>query len=368
MTWQVLLEPNADTGEWSATCPALAGFVATAPSRRQALECIEAAIAGRREFTYQANGRNGGSASDGIVVFEPREQLSFGMDVLDELGIPTTSRGTNHLAFGWYGGKYSHLDWLLPVLPQTNHYCEPFGGSAAVLVNRQPSPVETYNDLDSEIVNFFKVLRERKEELVEAIVLTPFSREELTRACREDTLGLEPLERARRFYVRARQTRTGLAQTASPGRWATCRNTSRRGMGGAVSRWLGSAPDLVWIAARLLRVQIDNRPAAEVIRAYDSPDTLFYCDPPYPHESRGDSKAYAFEMTNPEHCALAAVLHGIQGKAAVSGYRCDLMDQLYGTWKRIDAPEKLCHSTKELRQEALWINYELPDGLLDGAS
>src|SRR5271155_2319124 len=64
------------------------------------------------------------------------------------------------IAFGWYGGKYSHLDWLLPLLPECHHYCEPFGGSAAVLLNRQPSPVETYNDLDNEVVNFFRVLRE----------------------------------------------------------------------------------------------------------------------------------------------------------------------------------------------------------------
>ncbi|MEL6165914.1 MAG: DNA adenine methylase, partial [Cyanobacteria bacterium J06628_3] len=73
------------------------------------------------------------------------------------------------IAFGWYGGKYSHLNWLLPLLPKTQHYCEPFGGSAAVLLNRKPSNVETYNDLDGELVNFFRVLREQKELLIEAI-------------------------------------------------------------------------------------------------------------------------------------------------------------------------------------------------------
>lgn len=82
------------------------------------------------------------------------------------------------IAFGWYGGKFSHLDWLLPLLPKTTHYCEPFGGSAAVLLNREPSPVETYNDLDGDVVNFFRVLRDDHEALIEAIGLTPFSREE----------------------------------------------------------------------------------------------------------------------------------------------------------------------------------------------
>ena len=86
------------------------------------------------------------------------------------------------IAFGWYGGKYSHLDWLLPLLPKVQHYCEPFGGSAAVLINREPSPVETYNDLDGNVVNFFKVLRDQKDALVEAIGLTPFSREEFIKA------------------------------------------------------------------------------------------------------------------------------------------------------------------------------------------
>ena len=162
--------------------------------------------------------------------------------------------GRKIIAFGWYGGKYSHLDWLLPLLPPVHHYCEPFGGSAAVLINRLPSPVETYNDIDGEVVNFFRVLRDQKERLVEAIGLTPFSREEFELALQEPTDGLTDLERARRFFVRARQVRTGLAQTASTGRWAHCRLTSRAGMAGAVSRWLGSVEDLPEIVQRLLRI------------------------------------------------------------------------------------------------------------------
>ncbi|MDN5272058.1 DNA adenine methylase [Chloroflexus sp. MS-CIW-1] len=76
------------------------------------------------------------------------------------------------IAFGWYGGKYSHLDWLLPLLPPCHHYCEPFGGSAAVLLNRDPSPVETYNDIDGEVTNFFRVLRDDPDRLIRAIGLT----------------------------------------------------------------------------------------------------------------------------------------------------------------------------------------------------
>ncbi len=263
------------------------------------------------------------------------------------------------IAFGWYGGKFSHLNWLLPLLPKCHHYCEPFAGSAAVLLNREPSPIETYNDIDGDVVNFFKVLRDQKERLVEAIGLTPFSREDFYRAVsvNGNAKQLSDLERARLFFVRARQARTGLAQTASLGRWANCRNTSRAGMSGVISRWLGSIEDLPDIALRLLRVQIENRPAVELIKLYDDRNTLFYCDPPYVHSTRGDKKAYGFEMKDIDHRALANLLNSAKGKAAVSGYRCDLMDDLYKGWRCVDAPPKRCHSVKKLRAEALWMNY-----------
>lgn len=267
------------------------------------------------------------------------------------------------IVFGWYGGKFNHLNWLLPLLPQCHHYVEPFAGSAAVLLNRDPSPVETYNDIDGEVVNFFRVLRDKTDELLKAIALTPFSREEFYHAV--STNGEQPclrrqvsdVERARRFFVRARQARTGLAQTATLGRWANCRNTSRAGMAGVVSRWLGSVEGLQDVAVRLLRVQIENRPAIDVIKLYDSPETLFYCDPPYVHMTRGDSKAYGFEMDDAAHRELAEVLWDCEGKVAISGYRCELMQELYRGWRRYDPPAKYAHSIKKPRQEALWMNY-----------
>lgn len=267
------------------------------------------------------------------------------------------------IAFGWYGGKYSHLDWLLPLLPETTHYCEPFGGSAAVLINRKPSPVETYNDIHGEVVNFFRVLREQKDALVESIGLTPFSRAEFEAAIKESTENLSDLERARRFYILARQVRTGLAQKASVGRWAHCLLTSRAGMAGAVSRWLGAVEDLPLIAQRLLRVQIENAPAIEVIKRYDSEETLFYCDPPYPHESRGDSNAYANEMTDDQHRELAELLHSVRGKVALSSYKCSLMEQLYSDWQCVEAEEKVIHSVKSTRREVLWVNYEIGENV-----
>jgi DNA adenine methylase len=269
-------------------------------------------------------------------------------------------RSKKLIAFGWYGGKFSHLKWLLPLLPECHHYCEPFGGSAAVILNRKPALIETYNDLDGEVVNFFRVLREQQEELIRKISLTPFSREEFSIACELDP-NIEDIERARRFYIRARQVRTGLAQRASLGRWANCKDTSRAGMSGVISRWLGGVKQLDNIAERLIRVQIENRPAIEVIKLYDSPQTLFYCDPPYLHETRGDTSSYGFEMTDEDHTKLAQILNNVTGKVAISNYQCELMDKLYPSphWNKHFADYKTIHSTKDKRQEVLWTNYKI---------
>ncbi len=264
------------------------------------------------------------------------------------------------IVFGWYGGKFSHLDELLPLLPECHHYCEPFAGSGSVLINREPSPIETYNDIDGEVVNFFRVLRDQHEELIRGIALTPFSREEYYGAIYCRTKEISDVERARRFYIRARQTRTGLAQTASLGRWANCKDTSRAGMSGVVSRWLGGVDALDDIAQRLLRVQIENRPAIDVIRLYDSSKTLFYCDPPYLHATRGDAKAYEFEMDENQHHEFAEAVNTCKGLVAVSGYDHPLMDDFFkpGSWFKTFGPDKTIHSTKGIRREVLWTNYE----------
>lgn len=290
------------------------------------------------------------------------------MDIVSsELVPPVNSTGTGRrivkkrsrrqIAFGWYGGKYSHLDFILPLLPRDGvHFCDVFGGSAAVLLNVEPYPVETYNDLDSELVNFFETLRNQGPKLMKVIGLTPFSREELLLACTPEK-GLTKLERARRFYIRARQTRTGLAQKSSEGRWAHCVLTSRAGMSGAVSRWLGSVEKLPEIAQRFQRVQIENAPAVDVIQRYDTKDTVFYVDPPYVHSARGDSSVYGFEMTNEDHEELAEVLNQVNGRVVLSGYKTELYDRLYSFWNRIDDEHRICHSVRKKRQESAWLNF-----------
>ena len=135
-------------------------------------------------------------------------------------------------------------------------------------------------------------------------------------------------------------------------------------MSGVISRWLGGVEALPEIADRLLRVQIENRPAQDVIKLYDSPNTLFYCDPPYVHSTRGDSRAYGYEMTDDEHRSLAVILNRAKGKVAISNYDGELMNQLYSSprWRKTTAPPRTNHATKGIRIEVLWTNYDLKEG------
>jgi DNA adenine methylase len=262
------------------------------------------------------------------------------------------------IAFGYYGGKYSHLDWLLPLLPTQGitHYCEPFAGSGAVLINREPSLVETYNDLDGEVVNFFRVLREQKDVLIAQLELTPFSRLEYVQALNV-TEKISDLERARRFYIRARQTMLGLAQSASPGRWAYCIEPG----GTAVQRWNNGIPKLADVANRLLRVQIENLPALDIINRYDTPNTLFYIDPPYVFSTRnGASNEYSNELTDDDHSKLAQALMVCRGKVAVSGYDGGLYRDLYKGWHMTAEKQRISWASPDraMRQEVLWTNYD----------
>lgn len=269
--------------------------------------------------------------------------------------------GRGKIAFGWYGGKFSHLSWLLPLLPKCHHYIEPFGGSGAVLLNREPSPVETYNDLNGEVVNFFKVLRNQGEDLIRMLSFTPFSRAEYLESL-DPTEDASELERARRFYVRTRQSFFGLSESASPGRWAYCKNTSRQGMSCSVSRWINGIPGLEEITGRLMRVQIECLPALDLIKKYDDPAALFYVDPPYHTAARSCKKAYGqFEFTDEQHAELAEVLLHCKAHVAISGYSCPDMDDLYRDWHKSEAPAKRINSSVKggIRTECLWTNYEV---------
>lgn len=272
--------------------------------------------------------------------------------------------------FPYYGGKHRHLGFILPRLPRTEQYVEPFGGSAAVLLSREPSPVETYNDIDGDLATFFRVLRDRPDELVSKLEATPYSREQYEQAIEAaGDSSLSDLERARLFFVRAAQVYSGLAQYATPGRWSYSRSSSVREMSNAVAGWWKDIEDLPAVADRLRRVQIECDDALEVIERYDHEDTLIYADPPYPMSTRGDAgcgttkaTAYGYEMEDDEHRELAEVLRQAEGKVAVSTYRNDLYDDELEDW-HVTTAGQAGISTKhgaehDEREEALYTNYD----------
>ena len=264
------------------------------------------------------------------------------------------------IAFGYYGGKFSQLGWLLPLLPRAQHYCEPFGGSAAVLLNREPAPLETYNDLYGDIVHFFRMLRDHRDELLRRVAMTPYAREEYTLSMGSGSLPEDPLERARRFYVRLRQCVFGQVQDATDGRWGYCLNDSRRGMSSAVSKWWSGMDGLEAIAERLMRVQFEHAPAMEIIPRYDTPDTLFYCDPPYLPSTHQSACVYENAMSLEDYAALADALNACQGKVALSGYDDPIMQDWFSSrngWFKTVQSAKSTPLSKGLRTEVLWTNY-----------
>ncbi|WP_400205835.1 DNA adenine methylase [Candidatus Methanomassiliicoccus intestinalis] len=258
--------------------------------------------------------------------------------------------------FPYYGGKSRHLRFILPKLPQTKRYCEPFAGAASVLLSRDPVEVETYNDLDSNIVIFFRVLREQTEDLLKSLELTPFSQEEFKNALITlNTEGHSDLERARSFFIRATMSRG-----ARPyhGAWNPSITHTRREMSGAVGRYQVNLERLELIASRLLRVQITNDDALKIIRKYDTQDTLFYVDPPYYHGSRSNSYCYKYEMSSVQHRHLAYILNNVEGYVAISGYHSDFFDELYEGWYCSKDKINRNNELKSERQEILWTNYD----------
>ena len=265
-------------------------------------------------------------------------------------------------AFPYFGGKLSHLNFILEHLPYTERYIEPFGGSAAVLLNREPSPVETYNDLDGDVVNFFRVLREQPDELVRQLELTPYSREEFGQACESDG-GVDDVERARRFFVSVSQGYNAKTSSTSPSDWSYVVGTSARGMSNVISWKQGFEENLHEVAARLGRVQIENQDAINLIETHDHPDALFYCDPPYAPDSR-KSGEYAHEMSEQDHRELARTLNQCEAKVAISNYESDLMRDLYSEWNVITGEEKTLASSSHntSNSEILITNYDPTDG------
>jgi DNA adenine methylase len=230
---------------------------------------------------------------------------------------------------------------------------EPFGGAASVLLRKPPAPYEVYNDLDGEVVGFFRVLRERPDDLLRAIALTPFARAEVDAACAPPPPDADEVERARRVYVRAWQGRHGLPARGRMG-WRFERAATRSRT--VVDDWR-DASHLVAVVARLRRVQLECDDALRVLARFDAPGTLHYIDPPYPAATRcarWARHAYAHELSDDGHRRLAGALRALRGMAVVSGYPCPLYRELYAGWPTVARPART-HGPRAAT-EVLWLS------------
>lgn len=245
------------------------------------------------------------------------------------------------------GSKWRLAPWIISHLPPHQVYLEPFFGGGAVLFNKPPSALETVNDLDSDVVNLFRVMREQPDELARLISLTPFAREEFY-LCHEKT-GV-PLEDARRFLVQIWQGFAG--RTSSPSGWAHFRCAIK---GGDLAARFSRVPERILATAhRLKHVQIECLPALELIPKHKSKEVLIYADPPYPLATRTGGKMYKHEMTDGDHVQLLAMLNDHPGPVVLSGYACDLYKDALVGWSMVTRRQTTQQGVQ--KEESLWLN------------
>lgn len=243
--------------------------------------------------------------------------------------------------------------WIISNFPAHRVYTEVFGGGASVLLRKQRSYSEVYNDLSGDVVNVFKVVRDHGEELTRRIELTPFSREEFETFDADYLAFLEdPIERARVIIFRSF---AGFGSGSTNLNHATgfrC-NSNRSGTTPAHD-WANYPKHISAFIERLKGVVIENKDAKEVLLQHDTEKTLHYVDPPYVHSTRKQNKVYPFEMIDQDHIDLSESLKSLKGMVVLSGYDCDLYQELYGDWYSVSKDAYADGAQK--RVEKLWLN------------
>ncbi|MFT4191889.1 MAG: DNA adenine methylase [Comamonas sp.] len=252
----------------------------------------------------------------------------------------------------YFGGKWAIAPWVMAHFPAHRVYVEPFGGAASVLLRKPRSCIEVYNDLDEEIAGIFRLVQDPVtcQALIRRLRRTPYSRREFELAFQPSS---DPIIRAQRAITRAYQafhheSLFNLKKTS----FADARH--RTGIHAKSHEWASYPRSLVSIARRLQGVIIECRPATEIIKAQDTPDTLFFVDPPYMPSTRTQS-GYRHEMTEAEHVALLNQLKTIKGLVVLAGYPSDLYDSALSDWRRVERPHRAAGSTRT-RTEVLWIS------------
>ena len=255
----------------------------------------------------------------------------------------------------YFGGKQRIAPRIADLLPKHEHYVEPYCGGLSVLLAKRPSKIETINDLDGDVIAFWRVLRDQPEDLIRVCTLTPHARAEL-QACRDRT-GVTDLERARRVWVSLTQGRTGTLLSTGWRFHADPAGTSL----GMTAYLRGYLARMEPAAERLFGVSIECRPALEVIEAYGKhPGVLLYVDPPYLGSTR-TGRGYQVEMpTEADHADMLDALLTVPAVVVLSGYASPLYEQALAGWERVELAASTGQgSVWKERTEVLWSNREL---------
>lgn len=257
----------------------------------------------------------------------------------------------------YHGGKWRLAPWIIQFFPKHRIYVEPYGGAASVLFQNERAFAEIYNDLDKEILNVFQVIRSHKKalRLQRLLALTPYHYNEFRESYKQCK---DPVEQARRTIVRSFMGYS--SDSATRGVFTGFRSTNFTSGRFSSQDWPNISSCLTFWIDRMRSVCCENRPALKVIGTYDTPDTLFYCDPPYVWSSRhagNKSAAYKHEMSDDDHRQLAELLHRVKGMVVLSGYESPLYRELYRDWHM--ESKKCVGQTKRggrTNIECLWIS------------
>lgn len=271
--------------------------------------------------------------------------------------------------FGYCGGKFYLRHKIINHFPPHHTYVEPFGGGASVLLSKNSSRVEVYNDLDCQLVNFFRVLQdeEKFKEFYRLVSLTPYSRQVYNdfRCVVKETEIKDSIYIAYRFFIVARMSFSGIVGNS----WRFSVTSTNRGMSSEVSKYLSSIESLPAVVEKLKRVQIENYDFRRIFEIYDTTDTLFYCDPPYVAQTRKRGKVYKHEMVDSDHADLVDILLKAKGMVVLSGYNNDIYNCLEKAGWKIEKTVIPCaakgrtgkYRGKKLtevdyREDCLWIS------------
>lgn len=268
--------------------------------------------------------------------------------------LETLSQPVKHPAIRYHGGKFRLAPWIIERMPEHICYVEPFGGAAGVLLQKPRSYSEVYNDLDGEVVNLFRVLRDpaMNQRLQDVCLLTPYSRNEFCAAQQQTD---DPIERARRMVVRACM---GFGSAAGIGGNSGFRSDSKRKYATAAHLWERFPGNLAAVCQRLQGVIIENKDALAIMRAHDTDTTLHYIDPPYVPETRVQgNRYYNHEMTVEGHEQLLTVAMTLSGMVMISGYESELYSDMLRGWKKETKGSRISAGCgTKVRTECLWIS------------